>query len=258
MALFDANTRKYIESLIDNVDAQVRTDFAMQYVADENDYTSNLTSQIRRFINTNLYPLRATTFSQKLPSFHGHAWGVDACMVLVDHNVRKAKICLFKAKTSRNGWDHHKPNHTPKISHFSSQLTRQTNPNRHGYAVWEQFYVDVCNGIPVGKRSLTGSTCIFHDYAIRHNAPHPGEAVWTNTDIDILCTRQLQNKEPITMGGVVRTVCEDKKGDPISIDELHTRLEEIKFQHMLFIEGGERIVEDDTFKSIGEQFIANK
>jgi hypothetical protein len=60
------------------------------------------------------------------------------------------------------------------------------------------------------------------------------------------------------MGGVVRTVCEDKKGDPISIDELNMRLEEMKFQHMLFIEGGEQIVENDAFRSIGEQFTANK
>ncbi|TON86857.1 hypothetical protein CGH47_22350, partial [Vibrio parahaemolyticus] len=77
MALFDYQIRFELEHLINIADAEIRTDFNLGYVVDENDYTSNLTAHIRRIINTHL-PLRATTVAQKLPANAEQAWGVDA------------------------------------------------------------------------------------------------------------------------------------------------------------------------------------
>ena len=85
MALFDHQIRDRLENLINVADAEIRTDFNLGYVVDENDYTSNLTAHIRRIINTHL-PLRVTTVSQKLPAHAEQAWGADACIVLIDHD----------------------------------------------------------------------------------------------------------------------------------------------------------------------------
>ncbi|WP_318471998.1 hypothetical protein [Photobacterium leiognathi] len=142
-------------------DAEIRTDFNLGYVVDENDYTSNLTAYIRRIINTNL-PLRVTTVSQKLPENAEQAWGVDACIVLIDHDINEYKLCLFEAKTDRNNWDYLKVNKKSKVSHFSTQLARQVKPFNMGAAIWEQFYSSYANGHAIGNRNDQGSAYILY------------------------------------------------------------------------------------------------
>lgn len=253
MALFDHQIRDSLEDLINVADAEIRTDFNLGYVVNENDYTSNLTAHIRRIINTHL-PLRVTTVSQKLPAHAEQAWGADACIILIDHDSGECKLCLFEAKTDRNNWDYLKANKTSKVSHFSTQLARQVKPFNMGFAIWEQFYSSHVNGQPIGNRNDQGSTCILHSNAIAHNGTHPNANVWIDQDIDSLALNQLQT----TMGGLVKSACECNMGTPKSFRELHALLEEqLPVEHLLFIEGGRVVLSGEEFQSTAQLYITN-
>lgn len=256
MPLFTRRIQKRIEFYINRADTLIRTDFNKGYVVDENGYTDLLTAEIRRHINRYL-PVKAITISQRVPGTVEQKWGVDACIILVDHDRGEGKICLFEAKVIKKGWDYPQQNSNPQVSHFSTQLYRQRTPHRMGYAVWEQFYSKLPSRASFFGTNRLGSSCIYHDNAISHNAthPHPNANVWTNADIINLCSLQRGQGEPITMGGVVRRVCECSKGTSKTIDEINIFIKEnLSIQYMLFIEGGEQTLKNREFKTIGEYF----
>lgn len=235
MALFDRETRELIEKLINQVDVDLRSDFSRGIITSEDEYTTVLTAEIRNRIDARL-PLKSSAFSQKLKSNEEQAWGVDACVLLIDHDSNVWKLCLFEAKSDRPNWDYLKHNSQPPISHFSSQIARQVVPNKQGFVVWEQFYSSKPNGTPIGDRNPKGSTCILHHLAFYHNGTPPNPKVWTDNDIDTLA-RDWQKVSK--MGGLVNTVCKCKLGKPFDFSELEELLRErIPVRHILFLEGG--------------------
>jgi hypothetical protein len=254
MALFNNQIRMGLEHLINVADIEIRTDFHDGYLVDENDYTSNLTSHIRRIVNTHL-PLRVTTVSQKLPANMEQVWGVDACIILIDHDTSECKLCLFEAKSDRKNWDYIKSRKTSAVSHFSTQLARQVTPFKMGFVIWEQFYSSRMNGISVGKRNNLGSTCILHSNAITHNGTHPNSNVWTDKDIDHLATKQIQN----TMGSLVKITCECNLGVAKSISELLLILEgKLPVKEILFVEGGRIMSRGENHPTIANKYITSQ
>ncbi|CNB67798.1 Uncharacterised protein [Yersinia frederiksenii] len=237
MALFDHQLRYRLENLIDVADKEIRQDFYNGYIVDENDYTSNLTSHIRKIINVAL-PLRVYTFSQKLPPTQERYWGADAMVVLIDHNLNLGKIAFFEAKTDRPNWDYFQK--SSSMSHFSTQLDKQTRAINFKYAVWEQFYTKKDINAPhQGYRNQEGSSCIIHELAYNLHAPLPSATIWTDSDVDYLCKTQTESNLPITMGGMIRIICECHYGSPYPISDIINFLsEKLNVNDILIIEGG--------------------
>lgn len=255
MALFDIFIRSELERLINLSDNKVRDEFHLGQVVGEDDYTSNLTLRIRSEIMRCL-PLQVTAFSQKLPPTLERKWGVDACIILIDNNSKEYKICLFEAKENKNPWDYKQKNKKTSLSHFSTQLHRQTIPNKLGYVVWEQFYSRAPNGNSIGRTNLNGSTCILHNIAHTHKGVHPNHNVWSMNDVDYLAS--IQSLLPKTMGGLVKTVCECRVGVARSMMELDTFLKsEIPAKHLLFLEGGINNSSEQNLISYADSYIKN-
>ncbi|WP_146114166.1 hypothetical protein [Pantoea coffeiphila] len=250
MALFDRNIRDALERLIDVADKEIRKDFYNGCIVDENDYTSNLTSHIRKIINAAL-PLSVYTFSQKLPPTQERHWGADAMVVLIDHNLNLGKVSFFEAKTDRQNWDYYQTSST--TSHFSTQLERQVRARNFKYAVWEQFYTKKDINAPnQGYRNQEGSSCIFHDVAYNLHAPLPNSTIWTDSDVDYLCKMQRESYLPITMGGVIRFICECHCGSPYPISDIINFLsEKLNVNDVLIIEGGYPPNSENEKSSIG-------
>ncbi|HHP2703493.1 TPA: hypothetical protein ACR8U9_004295 [Citrobacter freundii] len=237
MALFSHRCRVELERLIDVADMEIRKDFYNGYIVDENDYTSNLTLHIRRIINAAL-PLNVYTFSQKLPSTQERYWGADAMVVLIDHNLNLGKICFFEAKTDRQNWDYYQTSTT--TSHFSTQLEKQVRAIKLEFAVWEQFYTKKDINAPhQGYRNHKGSSCIFHELAYNLHAPVPNSTIWTDSNVDDLCKSQRHCFLPITMGEMIRHVCECNYGAPYPTNYIVNFLSEKMYVNdILIIEGG--------------------
>lgn len=218
MNLFDHQLRNELGRLIDVADMEIRKDFYNGYIVDENDYTSNLTSHIRKIINAAL-PLNVYAFSQKLPPTQERYWGADAMVLLVDHNSNLGKISFFEAKTDRQNWDYFQTSST--TSHFSTQLEKQTRATNLNFAVWEQFYTKKDINAPhQGYRNQVGSSCIVHQLAYDLHAPLPNSTIWTDSDVDYLCKTQRESHLPITMGGMIRIICECRYGAPVPINDI--------------------------------------
>ncbi|HIE8604077.1 TPA: hypothetical protein ACXPX3_004746 [Klebsiella variicola subsp. variicola] len=250
MALFDHQLRGALEKLIDVADKDIRKDYYNGYIVDENDYTSNLTSHIRRMINTSL-PFSAYTFSQKLPPSQERYWGADAMVVLIDHNLNLGKICFFEAKTDRQNWDYFQKSST--TSHFSTQLEKQVRAINLKYAVWEQFYTKKDINAPCQRyRNKKGSSCIFHGLAYKLHAPLPNSTIWTDSDVDYLCETQRELHLPITMGGMIRFICECRYGSPYPISDVIQFLsEKLNVNNILIIEGGHPPNSENEESSMG-------
>lgn len=249
MSLFDHQLIYELSRLIDVADMEIRKEFYNGYIIDENDYTSNLTSHIRKIVNAAL-PLNVYTFSQKLPPTQERYWGADAMVVLVDHNSKIGKISFFEAKTDRQNWDYFQTSSTK--SHFSTQLEKQTRAISLDYAVWEQFYTKKDIDAPhQGYRNQKGSSCIVHKLAYDLHAPLPNSTIWTDSDVDYLCETQIESNLPITMGGMIRIICECRYGAPYPINYIINFLsEEINVNNILIIEGGHTPNSENEERSI--------
>ncbi|RUR96868.1 hypothetical protein [Pectobacterium polaris] len=239
MTLFDGDIRHRLEKLINIADMEVRQDFYNGFIVDENDYTSNLTSHIRRIINAAL-PLNFYTHSQKLPPSQERSWGADAMVVLIDHDTKLGKISFFEAKVDRANWDYLQK--SSSLSHFSTQLDRQTHAIECGYAVWEQFYSKESIRTPSkGHRDPRGSSCIIHALAANLRQPLPNAIIWKDADVDSLCKTQTESSLPITMGEMIRMICECRYGTPYGISHiLNFFNEKINVSDILVIEGSSR------------------
>lgn len=218
MALFDTHTRAEIERIIDECDWRAGIKLRRITGRKEDSVTEHLVTSICKQIIEDLGEsdsgLKVKIFSQKNPQNEEKAWGVDAILILYDHEQSAGKICLFEAKIDRDRWD--EPEKKSKMSHFSSQLSRQKTPYNDGCVIWEQFYKGPAS-LPEGsKRSSTHSTCILHQDAVQHNGTHPNNKVWTVSDIDALA----RNYTVFRMGELIRKVCECLHGKLKNLDEI--------------------------------------
>lgn len=166
-------------------DCMVRTDLALGMIANENDYTSNLTSAIRRQINSKNRPnLRAMSLVLK----HNVEIkvGCDACIILSD--TKKFKVCLFEAKlpkrTKKNSWDYLDSGE----SHFSKQVQKQYDVSKQ-FAVWEMFYCDyaLCTQ-PSWMNNMT-SSCVWHSDAYDKVLLRDKSKAWTDAELEDLLTQ---------------------------------------------------------------------
>lgn len=218
MALFDSNTRAEIERIIDECDYRAGIKLRRITGRKEDSMTDDLVRSICKKIIEEFgesdSDLKVKIFSQKNPQNEEVAWGVDAIIILYDHEQSAGKICLFEAKIDKSRWD--KLEQKSEMSHFSSQLSRQKIPYNDGCVIWEQFYKGPTS-LPEGSiRSLTHSTCILHQDAVKHNGTHPNNKVWTVSDIDVLA----RNSTIFRMGELIRKVCECLHGKLKNLDEI--------------------------------------
>ena len=203
-------------------DRTIRAELAEGLIASENDYTSNLTSMLRRQINARSIPnLHASSYVLR-PSLE-RAVGADACIVL--SNGVTFKLCIFEAKwprlsTHRNCWDSLQKS-TGK-SHFDEQLARQARFNRR-IATWEMFYSESPFGLQPPFMPSHVSSCVWHDDAMaasiaRANRSKP----WTDLELTDLLTASSRQ-----IDDVLREVCDCSRGSPFQGSNYSSAFDEI-------------------------------
>lgn len=222
MALFDIDTRTLLKNIVVECDYFSCLDLQLEMGSNEDSVTQNLVKEIRRKVFTELAELnndvKIKLFAQKNPKKDETEWGVDAIIILYDHDISVGKICLFEAKIDKSNWDKLEDN--SKNSHFSSQLSRQIVPYNDGCIIWEQFYKGPEIPPKDSFRSTSHSTCIFHQDAINHNPTHPNNIVWKVDDIDTLASKAKLNNKSTSMGEIIKQVCECSHGKEKNIDEI--------------------------------------
>lgn len=222
MALFDIDTRTLLKNIVAECDYSSCLDLQLEMGSNEDSVTQNLVKEIRKKVFTKLAELnndvKIKLFAQKTPKKDETGWGVDAIIIIYDHDMSVGKICLFEAKIDKPNWD--KLEENSKKSHFSSQLSRQIVPYNDGCVIWEQFYKGP-ETLPEGSvRSISHSTCIFHQDAINHNPTHPNNIVWKVGDIDSLALKAKLNNKSTSMGEIIKQVCECSYGKEKNIDDI--------------------------------------
>ena len=200
-------------------DRLVRADLIQGFVVNENDYTSNFTSALRREINSRSIPGLAA-HSQVLTPTVERRTGTDGCIIF--RNRTNFKIGLFEAKwprlsTHTNCWDSLQK--STAMSHFDSQLKRQ-----HSFpepAIWEMFYSEE----PYGSNPLFphyGSSCVWHADAFATSSTRTQTTPWTDAELTALLAASMR---PI--GDIVRSICECLEGQPYPVDTMQNHLREL-------------------------------
>lgn len=200
-------------------DRLVRADLIRGFVVNENDYTSNFTSALRREINSRAIPGLAA-HSQVLKPLVERRTGTDGCIIF--RNRTHYKIGLFEAKwprlsTHTNCWDSLQKS-TAK-SHFDSQLARQNALS--GLAIWEMFYSEE----PYGSNPHFphyGSSCVWHADAFAISSARTQTTPWTDTELTTLLAASK-----LAIGDIVRSICECLKGKPHPADTMQNYLQEL-------------------------------
>jgi hypothetical protein len=189
----------------------VRSDLIAGLIATENDYTSNLTSALRREINSRRIPgLTATSFV--LTPTLEHSFGADACVILASRSG--FKICLFEAKwprlrTRNNCWDYVQK--STGASHFHGQLDRQLMVAQ-SFAVWEMFYCEYPFGAQPSFMPNEGSACAWHQHAHAQSMARPSSNVpWDDAELTNLLAAHM-----MTIDQAISDVCECKVGKAFS------------------------------------------
>ncbi|BDA71699.1 hypothetical protein CAL7716_058650 [Calothrix sp. PCC 7716] len=206
MSLLPNNAIDDITKSVFWADCMVRTDLALGLIANENDYTSNLTSAIRRQINSkNRSSLRATSLVLK------HKVeievGCDACIILSD--TKKFKVCLFEAKLPRRSnkdyWD--------KSKRFSKQVQKQCSVSNQ-FAVWEMFYCDYALGKQPSWMNDKTSSCVWHSDAYAKVLSRDNSKTWTDAELEDLLTHVASQSSKLStqIDHMVKEVCFCNKG----------------------------------------------
>lgn len=191
-------------------DRMIRADLIDGYIANENDYTSNLTREFRRQINVRALPgLTATAFV--LEGGLERAVGADATIIISDGI--EMKICYFEAKwprwdTTVDSWDHVQA--STGESHFDSQLQRQAVMPAQT-VIWEMFYIE--SPYRQQKPGLPdfGSACVGLWDALPGSKARAGSpAPWTDAEFDAELLRHVTD-----ISTILRAVCECTKGTAI-------------------------------------------
>lgn len=256
MALFDIDTRKLLKDIVNECDYLSCLDLQLEMGSNEDSVTQNLVKEIRRRVFTELAELnndmKIKLFAQKNPKKDETEWGVDAIIILYDHDMSVGKICLFEAKIDKCNWD--KLDGNSKNSHFSSQLSRQIVPYNDGCIIWEQFYRGSEDLPENSDRSASYSTCIFHEDAINHNPAHPNKVVWKVADIDVLASKAKRNGISTAMGEIIKQVCECSYGKEKNIDEILSFVRNMPLiPNVLLIEKSTPELKDKIFISLTER-----
>ena len=184
-------------------DKEARSDLSLGFIKDENDYTSNFTSALRRIINSNSQTgLSASSFL--LQHTEEREMGADAAIIL--SCGKESKIAVFEAKwprfmSSGYQWDYAQT--ASGLSHFSDQLERQTHW-RGLFAVFEMFYSEHPFASQPPFLDANGSSCVWHDDtdAFRKQRPDP-DAVWSQAELQkLLTTKRVSIAEVMLEFGI--------------------------------------------------------
>lgn len=180
---------RLVASMVYNADRNVRDELSKEFITSEDDYVSNLTSQIRN--EWNRYNLPCYVHSQRLNRQQENLFGCDAVILFKIED--KAKLCLFEAKYPRikssNNYRWDSLQISSGISHFSDQLSRQSKWS-HLAAIWELFILEESPGNRFKSFDLWGSTCIWHSRALEfdHIEKDPND-LWENCHLENLLGR---------------------------------------------------------------------
>lgn len=195
-------------------DREVRSDLSIGAIKDENDYTSNFTSALRRNINTySESGLSATSFLLQYPE--EREMGADAAIVL--SRGSESKVAVFEAKWPRfmkpnYPWDYEQT--ATGLSHFSDQLERQRRWN-FSLAVFEMFYTESPPGTTSSYFNGEGSSCVWHDDAeeFRMNR-HDPRAIWSQDEL-----KKLLSLKKVSIADVMKDFGLCNQGKPIAMTE---------------------------------------
>lgn len=211
MPLFPNNL--VVKDIVDSIywaDRMVRADLVLGLISGENDYTSNLTSTIRRQINSKNRPYLSATSLLLKPTVERDT-GCDACIIL--SNTKEFKVCFFEAKwarlsTHKDYWDSLQK--STNLSHFSEQIKKQV-PLSRSFAVWEMFYCEY----PFGKQPSwipnETSACVWHHDAYIQVQARNNALRWTDKELEDLLT-DASSKYITQIDCMVKEVCLCNKG----------------------------------------------
>jgi len=209
--LEEAQLEEFVR-LVSLSDREVRSDLAIGAIKDENDYTSNFTSALRRNINSySQSGLPATSFL--LQHTEEREMGADAAIVL--SRGEASKVAVFEAKWPRLSDPHYRWDYEQTatgLSHFSDQLQRQ---ERWGgkLAVFEIFYTEESLGTSSSFFGADGSSCVWRDDAddFRRRRPDPN-AIWTQDEL-----RKLLETKKVSLAEVMKEFGVCHQGKPIQM-----------------------------------------
>lgn len=222
MGLFPDDIAEKIADKIFRADMSMRRMFHAEAIVSENDYTSKLTYRIATaFEDEDQIAVTSQNFRREKET----EFGADACIVLINKDTKKAKICLFEAKSlNRSNWDYRQNN----ISHFGSQLIRQHSIIKDTpYAIWEQFYLPFADGEETEYRNkipLFGSLCIWHERAYRYYIK------FLSKEKSLFNSYVIRNiSDCYTMSDMILKVCACKEGKLIDSDEVYEYIPSVKY-----------------------------
>ena len=195
-------------------DREARIDLAGGYIHDEDDYTSNFTSALRRIINSNSQTgLSATSFM--LAPQDEQRTGTDATIIITKQG--ESKVALFEAKwprlfDSNYHWDYKQT--SSGLSHFSDQLARQHTLLKK-FAVFEMFYCECDFQKQPSFMQNYGSSCIWHDdaHASMNKRTQP-DAVWDRADLE-----SMLRSGNLGIGEILLPFCDCMRGDDFKTDQ---------------------------------------
>ncbi|HHR5849223.1 TPA: hypothetical protein ACS7XE_003450 [Providencia alcalifaciens] len=263
MGLFNIHFIEHLKTIINNCERLTQMEFELKRISNENEYTYSLLSKIRDFVQLDkrleLFA-NTTLLTQTLPAKLERTYGTDACIILVDHDKKISKVCLFEAKLPRNKWD--QKENKSGISHFSSQLNRQHLVSTK-YAIWEQFYcyghiqpnslIDIAKNTNCNLKLPYKSLCLLHEDAYLHDQKKQ-PSVWGIRDIEQVVTIDSTFK-PITMSGMVRHACYCKIGMPLQLKELFDSFRDfIYIPVVLLIEASEKTIDLQLSEKINKLY----
>lgn len=220
MSFLDPSQLKELADLASLSDREVRSDLAIGAIKDENDYTSNFTSALRRNINSySQSGLSATSFL--LPHGDEREVGADAAIILSRGN--ESKVAVFEAKWPRfathgYAWDYAQT--AEGLSHFSDQLERQKRWQKT-FAVFEMFYSEHPFGTQPSFLDPSGSACVWHEDtdAFRMDRTRPDE-VWSQSDLARLLTlKRVSISDVMTEFGLCNQGTPIRMSEPCAIRE---------------------------------------
>ena len=194
-------------------DREARSDLALGYIANENDYTSNFTGALRRIINSNSKTgLEAKSFVLK--GGDEQRLGCDAAIIIKSND--DCKISIFEAKWPRimqknYQWDYQQKsaNGASSSSHFTNQLDKQARVPKK-VAIFEMFYCEATFNSQPAYMDSSGSSCTWHDETLRFNNRRPNrDANWNKNDLSMLLQ---QNSKSISE--IIYEICICNKGEP--------------------------------------------
>lgn len=255
MGLFNIHFIEHLKKIINYCEQLTQKELELNLITTENEYTYSLLSKIRNSVQSNktlgLFA-NTTLLAQTLPATLERTHGTDACIILVDHDKKISKVCLFEAKIPRNRWDQKEKK--SGISHFSSQLKRQHCLSKK-YAIWEQFYcygymqpkslINIVNNTNCKLKLPYKSLCLLHEDAYLYDQTIQ-PSTWSIGDIEKVVPIYSNTNifKPITMSGMVRHACDCRIGMPLQLNELVDNfIDFIYVPVILLIEASEKIID---------------